>query len=129
VPVQVDTDWQELAEDVAQRRIAGAVFVADETPNRSRFPSRQMVSRIWMSHMGAVELDYVDLVRQGVSHLVARGCRRIGLMQWMDGTPYEKVMCEAFRTAPRGARRAGPGGVDPTDGAAGCAGRRLGTVP
>jgi len=91
VPVHDD-----LLEDVRAGRIQGALFIGHNKP-----------AVFWLKEQGvpsvafagwsecAVQLDYGDLVRQAVAHLVARGCRRLALLvPWEAGVePPQAPLC------------------------------------
>ena len=92
--------WDELIEDVEAGRVAGAVFVAMDAGSVPIPLAENNVPHLqWDGSSGSVGLDYVDLVRRGVTHLLERGCRRIGLMQWTGDMPYKEATYQAFRCA------------------------------
>ena len=97
-PGETPTGWASLAEDVAHGRIAGAAFVAMNAGELGIPFAKHQVPCVGLGwpHQATVELDYVDLVDQGVRQLLRQGCRRIAMMQWMANTPQEQAAHTAF---------------------------------
>jgi len=102
-PLGFADGWAELVEEIERGRIAGAAFVAMDARSVAIRLAESGVPCVGTGYPypASVELDYSDLVRKGVGHLLQRGCRRIALMQWLVDTPQEQAAHEAFCSAMR----------------------------